>query len=41
MYLGCKLEEGKMVAHAWIRCGRMYVSGGSGEDYSVVDKFRK
>ena len=41
MYLGCKLEEGKMVAHAWIRFGRMYVSGGNGEDYSVVDKFRK
>ena len=40
MYLGCRLENGKMVAHAWIRCGRMYVTGGNGEGYAVVDKFR-
>lgn len=39
MYLGCRLEEGKMVAHAWLRCGRMYVTGGNGEDYAIVDKF--
>lgn len=40
LYLGCKMEDGKMVAHAWIRCGRMYVSGGNGEGYAMVDKFR-
>lgn len=40
LYLGCKLEEGKMVAHAWIRCGKVYVSGGNGEGYAIVDKFR-
>lgn len=39
MYLGCRMEEGKMAAHAWIRCGRMYVTGGNGEGYAVVDKF--
>ena len=39
MYLGCKMEEGKMVAHAWLRCGRMYVTGGNGEGYAIVDKF--
>lgn len=39
MYLGCKMEEGKMVAHAWLRCGSMYVTGGSGEGYAIVDKF--
>lgn len=41
MYLGCKLEEGKMVAHAWLRCGGMYVTGGNGvaDGYAVVDKF--
>ena len=39
MYLGCKMEEGKMVAHAWLRCGEMYVTGGNGEGYAVVDKF--
>lgn len=41
MYLGCGLDEnGKMIAHAWLRCGRMYVTGGNGDGYAVVDKFR-
>ena len=41
MYLGCGKEEDKMVAHAWLRCGRMYVTGGNGEGYAVVSKFYK
>lgn len=41
MYLGCGLEEGKMVAHAWLRCGEMHVTGGNGAGYAVVDKFYK
>ena len=41
LYLGCGLDEnGKMVAHAWLRCGRMYVTGGNGSEYAIVDKFR-
>uniref|UniRef100_UPI0040572C81 lasso peptide biosynthesis B2 protein n=1 Tax=Acetatifactor sp. TaxID=1872090 RepID=UPI0040572C81 len=41
MYLGCKMDNGKMVAHAWLRCGQMYVTGGNGvaDGYAVVDKF--
>lgn len=39
MYLGCRLEDGRMAAHAWLRCGRMYVTGGDGDGYAVVDKF--
>ena len=39
MYLGCRLEEGKMVAHAWLRVGKMDVTGGNGADYAMVDKF--
>ena len=39
LYLGCGLKEGKMVAHAWLRVGQMYVTGGDGKEYSVVDKF--
>jgi len=39
LYLGCKMEEGKMVAHAWLRCGELFVTGGNGEGYAVVDKF--
>jgi hypothetical protein len=42
MYLGCKEQDGKMVAHAWIRCGKMFVSGGNGtaDGYAVVEKFK-
>ena len=42
MYLGCKELDGKMVAHAWIRVGRMYLTGGNGtaEGYGVVAKFK-
>lgn len=42
LYLGCKEENGKMVAHAWVRCGRAYITGGRGQNdgYIVVDKFR-
>lgn len=40
LYLGCGLDDdGKMIAHAWLRCGRYYVSGGNGMGYAVVDKF--
>lgn len=43
LYLGCKEDENhKMVAHAWIRVGRAYVTGGDGvaQGYGVVDKFK-
>ena len=41
LYLGCRLDEGKMVAHAWLRCGEKYVTGGNGvkNGYAMVDKF--
>lgn len=39
MYLGCGYDEGKMVAHAWLRCGKYYITGGNGEGYAIVDKF--
>lgn len=41
LYLGCALEDGKMVAHAWLRCGKMYVTGGDGSNYATVEKFCK
>jgi len=40
MYLGVKKEEGKMVAHAWLRVGTLYVTGGNGEGYAIVDRYR-
>ncbi len=40
MYLGIgKDETGKMVAHAWLRCGQVFVTGGDGSDYTTVAKF--
>lgn len=41
LYLGCGMEEGKMVAHAWLRCGEMYVTGGDGSAYTTVARFCK
>lgn len=39
MYLGVKRIDGKLDAHAWVRCGEFYLSGGNGEGYAVVGKF--
>lgn len=41
LYLGVgRDDERKMVAHAWVRCGSFFVTGGNGENYAVVAKFR-
>ena len=40
LYLGVGKEEGNMVAHAWLRCGQLYVTGGNGAGYAMVAKFR-
>lgn len=43
LYLGCKEnEKGSMVAHAWLRCGGAYVTGGDGaaDGYAIVEKFK-
>ena len=43
LYLGCKEDEKhKLIAHAWIRCGRMFVTGGDGraDGYAIVEKFK-
>jgi len=34
-------EELNMIAHSWIRCGKLYVTGGNGEGFAVVAKFMK
>lgn len=41
LYLGVGRKGGKMVAHAWIRTGSYYLTGGMGEDYAIVARFRK
>ncbi len=43
LYLGCKeTEDHQIIAHAWIRCGSFFVSGGNGaaDGYAIVEKFR-
>lgn len=41
LYLGCKEMDGKLVAHAWLRLGTCYVTGGNGasEGYGIVARF--
>ena len=41
LYMGVGKTKGNMAAHAWLRCGTVYVTGGNGSDYAVVAKFRK
>lgn len=41
IYLGVAKEDGEMKAHAWLRCGSIYVTGGNGDGYSTVAKFSK
>ncbi|MEG0669370.1 MAG: lasso peptide biosynthesis B2 protein [Clostridium sp.] len=41
IYLGVKKnEKDEMIAHAWVRCGSYYITGGTNkEGYAVVAKF--
>ena len=39
IYLGVTTEKGKLEAHAWLRCGNLWASGGSGDGYTTVAKF--
>ncbi len=41
LYLGVKKDrDNNMLAHAWLRCGKYYVTGGANkEGYAVVAKF--
>lgn len=43
LYLGtAKDEQGKLIAHAWLRSGPFYISGSEGmEKFTVVSKFAK
>lgn len=42
LYLGVgKDDQGEMIAHAWIRSGKIYVTGGDGHTFAVVAKYRK
>lgn len=40
IYLGVGKEGDKMKAHAWVRSGEMFVTGGNGKGYAKVACFR-
>ena len=40
LYLGVGTQDDtRMIAHAWLRCGSFYVTGGTGKEYAMVAKF--
>jgi len=39
LYLGVGKKGDAMIAHAWLRSGRYYLTGGCGDGYSLVAKF--
>lgn len=39
IYLGIKKENNNLSAHAWLRCGLLYLSGGTGHDYTTVGRY--
>ena len=40
LFMGVRRDEkGEMIAHAWLRCGDIYVTGGNGNGYSVTGKY--
>lgn len=43
LYLGTSKDEtGKMIAHAWLRTGQYYITGGEGiEKFTVIGKYSK
>ncbi len=41
LYLGVGRDskDNSIIAHAWVRCGDIYVCGGNGKEYAIVAKF--
>lgn len=40
LYMGvARDKEGKMIAHAWLRCGTQYITGGDGAGYAITTRY--
>jgi hypothetical protein len=39
LYLGARLQQGRLEAHAWVRCGGRLVTGDHGKVFPVVSCF--
>lgn len=40
LYLGVGKDKDKMIAHAWLRCGSLSVTGGDGSGYAIVARYK-
>ena len=40
LYLGVGKDNDKMIAHAWLRCGGISVTGGDGSGYAIVARYK-
>ena len=40
LFLGVGKEQERMIAHAWVRVGKWYITGGNGENYTIVAKYK-
>lgn len=41
LYLGVSKDNSGLLAHSWLRCGKIFVTGENKDGYSVVAKFMK
>lgn len=43
LYLGVTKDksDNNLLAHSWIRCGEFFVTGGNGENFTKVARFKK
>jgi hypothetical protein len=41
IYLGVAKDNNELIAHAWLRSGNIYVTGGNGSGYTVTGVFGK
>lgn len=40
VYLGFGKENDRMIAHAWVRCGNLFITGGDGSrNFTIIGKF--
>lgn len=41
LYFGMKRNGTKVTGHAWLRCGKFYITGGNGNEYTLICSYAK
>jgi hypothetical protein len=41
LYFGMKRKGTKVEGHAWLRCGKYYIAGGDGQDFTLICSYAK